>query len=107
MTYTVITTERAAREIEDTAAWWARAHSAEQAERWYQGILRAIAGLKTSPERWGISVERDRLPYEVRELHFGVGSKHTHRALFTIIGETVIVLTVRHLAREMLRPEDI
>jgi plasmid stabilization system protein ParE len=45
MTCTVITTERAAQEIEDAAAWWAENRSVEQAERWYRGIRAAIAGL--------------------------------------------------------------
>jgi plasmid stabilization system protein ParE len=100
MSYTVVTTERAAREIEDAAAWWAHQHSVEQAERWYQGIRSAIADLADSPERCAVAPEQQRgLPYDVRELHYGLGSKPTHRVLFTIVGETVLVLTVRHAAR--------
>jgi plasmid stabilization system protein ParE len=58
----VVTTERAAREIEDAAGWWARERSVEQAERWYQGIRAAIAGLANSPERWAIAAERPWFP---------------------------------------------
>jgi plasmid stabilization system protein ParE len=104
MRYIVVTTERAAREIEDATAWWARERSVEQAERWYQGIRAAIAGLATSPERWAIAAERERFPYELRELHFGLGSKPTHRVLFTIVGNTVLVVTVRHAAQNRFRP---
>jgi plasmid stabilization system protein ParE len=107
MSFIVVTTERAAREIEDAAVWWAGQHSVEQAERWYQGILAAIAGLATSPERCLIAAERIAFSYEIRALHFGLGSKPTHRALFTIIGELVIVLTVRHTARRPLDPGDL
>ncbi len=107
MTYTVVTTERAAREIEDTAAWWARERSVEQAERWYQGIRGAIAELETAPDRWAVVPELQGLPYKVRERRFGLASKPTHRVLFTIIGQTVLVLTVRHTARKPLQPEDL
>ena len=107
MRYTVVTTEQAARDIEDAAAWWARERSVEQAERWYQGIRNAIANLATSPARWPIGEERDRFAYEIRERRFGLGSKPTHRVIFTIVRETVLVLTVRHLARQALRPEDV
>ena len=107
MTYTVVTTERAAREIEDAAAWWAQERSVEQAERWYQGIRAAITELSTMPERCPVAAEWKTLPYEVRELHYGLGSKPTHRIVFTIVRETVIVLTVRHGAQDQLRPEDL
>jgi plasmid stabilization system protein ParE len=107
MNYTVVTTERAAREIEDAAAWWTRERSLDQAQRWYEGIRTTIAGLATSPERYPIVAEREHLPYEVRELHYGLGSKPTHRVIFTIVRETVLVLTVRHTARRPLQPKDL
>ena len=75
--------------------------------RWYQGIRAAIAGLNTSPERCPVAAEQKIVPYEIRELHFGLGSRPTHRAVFTIVRETVVVLTVRHLARDELRPDDL
>jgi plasmid stabilization system protein ParE len=87
--FLVVTTERAAREIEDAAAWWASERSIEQADRWYQGIRTAIIGLADMPERYAIAAESPEFPYELRELHFGLGSKPTHRVLFTIVGETM------------------
>ncbi|MEX2139147.1 MAG: type II toxin-antitoxin system RelE/ParE family toxin [Pirellulales bacterium] len=107
MTYTVIATERAAREIEDAAAWWAENRSVEQAERWYQGIRAAIAALAVSPEARPVAAENDSFPYEIRELHYGLSSKSTHRVIFTIVRQTVLVLTVRHAARRPLTPDDL
>jgi plasmid stabilization system protein ParE len=107
MIYRVVTSERAAWEIEEQAAWWAKERSVEQADRWYQGIRAAIAGLATSPQRRAIAVEGSLFPYEIRELHYGLGSKPTHRVIFTITAETVLVLTVRHVARRWLNPEDL
>ena len=74
MTYTVITTERAAQEIEDSAAWCVENWSVEQADRWYQGIRAAISGLASSAESRPIAAENDSFPYEIRELHFGLGA---------------------------------
>lgn len=105
MMYTVVTTERAAREIEAATAWWAKERSVEQAQRWFQGIRAAIAGLSTSPERCPIVAEQNVLPYEVRELHYGIASRPTHRVVFTILRQTVVVLTIRHTSRGDLRPE--
>ena len=107
MSHTVVTTERAAGDIEEAAAWWAREHSVEQADHWYQAIRAAIAGLATFPERCPLAAESKSLHYEVRELHFGVASRPTHRIVFAVVRDTVLVLTVRHGARDVLRPNDL
>ena len=107
MKYSVAITERAAREIEETAAWWAGERSTEQAQRWYQGIHTAIAGLATLPERCPLVAERIEVPYEIRQLQYGLGSRPTHRVIFSIVRETVIVLTVRHVARGPLQADDL
>jgi plasmid stabilization system protein ParE len=107
MSYTVVVTEQAAREIEEAAAWWASERSAEQADRWYVGIRQAIAGLCDSPERCPIALERDELPYEVRELYYGLRSKPTHRIIFTILNKSVLALSVRHVSRGRLRLTDL
>jgi hypothetical protein len=37
-------------------------------------------------------------------MHYGVGSRPTHRAVFTIADDFVLVLAVRHGAQDQLRP---
>jgi|LakMenE18May11ns_1017448.scaffolds.fasta_scaffold9495909_2 plasmid stabilization system protein ParE len=106
MTYAVAVSEQAARELEDFAAWWARERSVEQSERWYAGIRRAIASLAEQPDRYPKALEDGDFPYPLRELHFGLGSRPTHRAVFTIVNETVVVLTVRHAAQDRLQQSD-
>lgn len=106
MTYKVILSERAAQEIEETAAWWARERSVEQAKKWYQGIRSMISALDDAPERFPLASENAQFQYEIREFYYGVRSKLTHRGVFTILRETVLVLTVRHLAQSSLQPED-
>lgn len=107
MTYTVVVTERAAADLEDAAAWWARERSAEQASRWYTKARRAIDSLANNPQRCGLATESPSFPYELCELHFGLRSRPTHRLLFTIAKTTVVVLTVRHAAQDTVKPGDV
>lgn len=87
--------------------WWADHRSKRQADRWYAGFSKAIAGLSENPERHCQSRESDRFAYEIRNLPFGVGRRPTHHAVFAIRGEEVVVLTIRHLAQQDLSPDDI
>lgn len=102
----VIVTERAARDLEETTAWWARERSAEQAFRWYAAIRRRIESLANNPERYGLAAESDEFPYHLREMHFGLSSKPTHRALFTIVKQIVVVLSIRHVAQGAVQSDD-
>ena len=107
MTHAVVFTAQADREIEGATDWWATRRSAEQAGRWYLGLSDAIVSLTTNPERLPLADEDVDFPYELRELDFGLGSRPTHRVLFTVVRDIVIVLTIRHAARGAVRPDDI
>lgn len=107
MTFNVVVTEQAAREIETAAAWWATERSVEQAECWYAGIRQAIKTLDKHPDRCPKAAEDGAFPYALRELHCGLGSRPTHRAIFTTVKQTVVVLTVRHVARDQIRPGEL
>jgi plasmid stabilization system protein ParE len=107
MKYQVIFTEPAATTIEENAVWWARERSADQASRWYDGIRAAILSLDEFPQRCPLAPENDRFPYELRDLYFGLGSRPTHRIIFTIVTHHVVVLAVRHGAQRDLRHGDL
>jgi|ERR1019366_4251647 plasmid stabilization system protein ParE len=107
MSFRVAITEQAEREMQSAFNWWAEHRSKRQADRWYAGLAKAIADLSKNPERHGPSKERDRFGYEIRDLLFGSGRRPTHRAVFTIRGEDVVVLTIRHTAQQDLSPDDI
>ena len=47
------------------------------------------------------------IPFEIRQLVYGLGRKRTHRAIFTIRPDQVVVLTIRHLAQSDLGSEDL
>ena len=107
MSFAIIITQQARDEIRAASGWWAEHRSAEQAERWYDGILSALYGLDTYPESHSLARENDVFSYELRELHFGLSSHPTHRALFTIQSDAVIVLSIRHAAQRNITPADI
>jgi plasmid stabilization system protein ParE len=106
VTYTVILLSRARRQLFQAAEWWAKNRSAEQADRWLTGFRGAIASLSENPEIHGLAHETDQFPFELRQLPFGLGRKPTHRALFEIRGNEVIVYTVRHVAQRDVTPDD-
>jgi plasmid stabilization system protein ParE len=107
MTHCVVFTRRAERELEGAADWWATHRSPSQAARWYAGFSESLASLSENPERCTVAPENDRFAYEIRELYFGLGSGPTHRAVFTIRGDMVLVLTIRHGAQADLTEADL
>ena len=46
------------------------------------------------------------MPYEIRELHYGLGLHATHRVIFTIRPDMVLILTIRHAAQSDLSEID-
>ena len=107
MTHRVVLAAQADRELEDAVNWWAEHRSPQQAARWYAGFSEALSSLAENPQRYPLARENGRFPYELRELHYGVGSRPTHRAVFTVRPEIVLVLSIRHAAQAELSEEDL
>lgn len=107
MSYEVYVTARADRQLEDAARWWAEHRSVEQAERWYDGFLVVIRELENSPDRCPLARENARMPIEIRQLLYGLGRHKTHRAIFAIRPDRVVVYAIRHLAQRDLLPDEL
>ncbi|OAI51659.1 hypothetical protein AYO47_06960 [Planctomyces sp. SCGC AG-212-M04] len=86
MNYRVVILPAAERDIDRIVQWWSQHRSSEQAERWYRQIYVAISELSDQPERLPVAAETDLVPTGLRELHFGLGSRATHRIILTVIG---------------------
>ena len=97
---------RARADLKEAVLWWAEHRSSEQALRWYGRALHAIRSLEKNPERHPLADESAMFPFEVRQLTFSLGRKPTHRAVFTIRPDMVLVLRVRLLAQESLKPDE-
>ena len=107
MNYLVVITHPAEIQLANNAQWWAGNRSVDQAIRWYEGFLDAIQSLEEHPERCSLVRENDRFDVEIRELHYGLGSRPTHRAVFKIESDRVLILAVRHGAQQDLTENDV
>jgi len=107
MKYEVILTASANAQLEDIYVWWATNRSETQAARWYNGFLDALSSLRERPERCPLARENGQLPFEAREIHYGIASRPTHRAVFAIRQRQVLVVAIRHLAQADLSSEDL
>ena len=105
MKHEVLITLRAQQEAEANYRWWAEHRSAEQASRWYDEFWQATLVLEEFPERYALAAENDRFPYEIRQFNFGLGGQLTHRLVYTIRHDRVVILRVRHLAQQLLDEE--
>ena len=106
MSLDVIVTPRAEDDLRQSTQWWAENRDPEQAGRWWYGILEKIESLAENPDRCPLARENPKHPHELRELHFGLGSRPTHRILFTIRPDRVVIVAVRHAAQDDWNPED-
>jgi plasmid stabilization system protein ParE len=100
MSYRIEIQPEAENEIEE-AYQWIFEQSPENARRWRQRLLEKIRTLAHNPQRCPLAHENDHFPQEIRELLYGK-RRGVYRILFTIVGETVSILHVRHAARRFL-----
>ena len=106
MTYAVKLLPRAKIQLCNSALWWAEHRSTEQAVRWLAGFEAALQLLAHNPERWPLASESDAVPFEIREMTYGLGRHKTHRAVFEIRQQEVVVYAIRHLAQDSLNHDD-
>lgn len=101
MNYKVQLSQRARREIED-AYLYIRRDAPLSAKRWRAKLQKAISSLRSFPERHSILFDANTAGREIRQTIFGV-----YVVLYSIDGNTVSVLTVRHGARRPIEPDDL
>jgi plasmid stabilization system protein ParE len=105
--YRVTILPRAKCELLEQALWWSENRSAEQALHWLEGFERALESLTNHPDRCSVARESEAFDVVIREVHYGLRNKATHRAVFEIRHDEVIVCTICHLAQRDLIPDDI
>jgi plasmid stabilization system protein ParE len=98
---------QAREDVRRNAEWWALHHSPEQAARWLDAIQSQLESIVDFPESHSLSAENDEFTYEIRDKLLGLGARPSYRAVFTVKGDNVYVLTVRRSAQDILRPSDI
>jgi len=97
MHYEVIILPSAEHDIAEAYEWLAE-QDEEAAIPWYNRLREVIFSLDTFPERCPLAPESKFLNAEIRETFHG-RRQHKYRILFTVSGNEVHVLHVRHGAR--------
>jgi plasmid stabilization system protein ParE len=105
MTFQVEITPIAESQIEKAYQWY-RERNPEFADCWFRELMNAIATLQEKPRRFPLAVEHQIFNEEVRQLLHGK-SKNIYRVLFTIQGNIVYVLYVRHGSQAPITAEDL
>ena len=105
MTYRVIIEPTAAAGIRAAAAWYAQNASPAVAARWYNGLIKEIETLRTSPRRHPRADEDEDFAEEIRVLMYGK-RRGIYRVLFTIRDDAVHILYVRHGAQGPVIPDE-
>ena len=67
----------------------------------------AINGLAEDPERFPLAAESDRFEFPLRQLNYGLSRHRTHRVLYAVQADRVLVYSVRHLAQAEMNLDDL
>ena len=102
MTFRVETTSFAGQDADAILEWLLTHEAGDTGLRWFLALEDAIASLAEFPRRCPLAPENAAFPFEVRQLLYG-RAPHVYRILFTIEGETVYVLHIRHGRRAPLK----
>jgi plasmid stabilization system protein ParE len=100
-------TAKAMADIENCRQWWSEHRSVEQSERWHRACDAALDSLSERAMRCPRARESRKAPVELRQFAFGVGRSHTHRLVFAIRPDRIVVYRVKHLAQKDLSIDDL
>jgi len=75
--------------------------------RWLSGLESAINNLGDDPDRYPLAAESDAFDFPLRQLNYGVSRHPTHRVLFAVHADRVLIYALRHLAQQELALGDL
>jgi plasmid stabilization system protein ParE len=94
-------TAKAKRDLDAILEWLVAQEAGEAGLRWYARLQKEIGSLSALAYRCPLAPENGEFPFEIRQLLYG-RRPHQYRILYTVEGETVIVLHIRHGRRRRL-----
>ncbi len=101
--YRVELSDSAKADLREATRWISNEASPTAAAKWLTRTHKTISTLKRQPLRCPLADENDKFPEEIRVLIHGKRYLR-YRIVFTIRDDTVVVLYVRHGARDELNP---
>lgn len=82
----------------EEAILWIRQFSPDAAQKFSEGLIKAIKTLQNNPFRCPLAPENDFFYEEIRQLIYG-----KYRILMTIDNQTVYVLHIRHSSQRYIK----
>lgn len=105
MSFDVEYAPNAIRELEDIYLW-IKARAPITADRWRDDFITKVESLSKDPHRHRPAPEASKFSCDIRQLLFRK-NRGQFRIIFTIRGNKVIILTVRHHSRRPLDEGDL
>lgn len=88
-------THLAQADLDALLKWLTDQDAGDAGLRWLNGLQAAVETLTEMPHRCPLFRTDPRISFEVRQLFYG-RKPHVYRILFRIIGDTVVILRIRH-----------
>ena len=104
MKFSLTLTERADREITE-AYLWISERAPMAAHQWREEMIARIMTLEDTALSNRLALENGKVRYEIRQLLFGK-RRGQYRIIYTIRGDEVVVLSVRHSFRQPIEEDE-
>lgn len=101
MAFRVKQTTQADQDLDAILEWLLAQDAGETGLRWFQKLKEALTSLSEFPHRCPLAPENAEFPFEVHQMLYG-RKPHQYRVLFTIDGDRVVILHIRHGRRRQL-----
>lgn len=89
-------------DVHSNYEWWAGNRSENQAKLWLVGIYQKMLGLAEDADIYAGATEIQLRRLGIRQVSFGLGSNPTHRILFRIQKDEVVILRVRAFKQDVI-----
>ena len=102
----VVLTATAQQQMNAAADWYAE-ENLNIAVNWFNGLIARLNLLSDNAEQYDVARESEYLPIELRQMLYGSGKRITHRILFIIREQKIVVYQIRHVAMQDITVEDL
>ena len=102
----VFLTKTAKRQMNAAADWYAE-QNPSVADTWFNGLLARVNSLDDNPLQYALARKSEFLPVELRQMLYGSGKRTTHRILFVIREQTIVIYQIRHVAMRDVTADDL
>ena len=102
----VFLTKTAKQQMNAAADWYAE-QNPSVAATWFNGLLARVNSVDDNPLQYALARESEFLPVELRQMLYGSGKRTTHRILFVIREQTIVIYQIRHVGMRDVTADDL